>query len=93
MTGCRIGRVRMKNGGADVHILRTEDVSWCSRAPRNMASLVQGDTLLAGWLVMQGDRIVRTGWSYVAGITNSDLLGGLEILRAEIMAKEILKPN
>lgn len=68
----RIGRVRMKSGGADVRVLRTpvqpyeEEETYRGAMMRNARAVIETDKVLAGYLVLGifDDSSVSLGWRY-----------------------------
>lgn len=58
MGHARIGRVRMKNGGADLHVLHTakhpdlDEADWRSMLVRHAVSIASDTTPIAGYFIM-----------------------------------------
>lgn len=86
---CRIGKIKFKSGG-EMQLIRTEPRSYCSVAVQNMSKCIDERTVVVGFFTISENRTVRTGLSYEAGITNCDLLGGVEALKSDILQREIL---
>ena len=83
MAGCRISKVRMKNG-ATIHILPQKQRPYCHDVASGMLERIDDDTLAIGWFIVYKDRTMATGWSHDYGATNLDLIGGAELLKADI---------
>ena len=60
----------------------------CHKAIENMASLIDDQTLFAGFVVLRKDRSINCGWSYDGGVGPTDMVGACEILREDIIKKE-----
>lgn len=88
MSGCKIGKVTLKNGAA-LHLLPTPPRSFVGESASHLGEDVDGDTIAVGYFVVQKNRVVKTNWCYEAGITNLDLIGGCEALKIDIIEREI----
>ena len=87
-THCRIGRVKFKTGG-DLHVLKSEQKSVCFITVKNLSGQINEDTLAVGFFLVRKDRSMVTGWSYEAGTSNCDLLGGTSLLKYDIEKREV----
>ena len=85
MSGCRIGRVKMKNGGADLLIIDTPKKSEAYEAVQIMAEAVSDKTLFAMYAVVDNDRVSHVGFHTAIPCNTYELLGAVELLKAHIV--------
>lgn len=84
MSGCRIGRVKMKNGGADVHIIEQRRTHF-HNSVENFSKSIGDDAHAAGFFVLYADGTVTSGISYNSGFTVSQLKGACEHMKDCLM--------
>lgn len=85
MSGCRIGKIRMKNGGADIHVIQNERRSHFHTTLENLSHSLSNDVHAVGFFVLYKNGEVTSGLSYDAGFTASQLKGACEHMKDCLM--------
>ena len=73
MTGCRIGNIKMKSGGASIRMIE------------NASHSIEHDTHALGFFVLYKDGAVKSGISYDSGFTISQLRGAVETMKENLI--------
>lgn len=87
MTGCRIGKVTPRD--RKLAVLKVHERAYVQRAVGTLSSAICEDAILVGFFVVRKNRSCATGWSYDAGITDTDFLGGCDRLKQSWIEKEM----
>lgn len=85
MTGCKIGKIRMKNGGAEIRALPQSRTHF-HNSVENMGASISDDTHAVGFFVLYDDGQLTSGISYNSGFTASQLKGACEHMKDCLMA-------
>jgi hypothetical protein len=84
LNNCRIGKVKFKSGGT-IHVLPQKNRVFCNGAVEQLSNHINEETLAVGWFVVRKDRSNTTGWYGDYGTMTVDMLGGVEVLKKDIM--------
>jgi len=84
-TGCRIGKVTLKN---NIVIYRGREKSHFDREVSELVRAISIDTDCIGWFLVNKDGTTKTGFSYAKGSSDCHLLGGVDLLRCDIIKCE-----
>jgi len=84
-TGCRISKVRMKNGGAEISLIKHEPRTHFHTTIEHAANCIGDDTHAIGFFVLYKDGTTSNGISYDSGFTISQLHGACERMKEELL--------
>jgi len=84
-TGCRIGKVTLKN---NIVVYRGREKSYFDRAVGELVNNIDRDTDCIGWFCVQKNGLTKTGFYYAKGSSDCHLLGGVDLLRCDIIKCE-----
>ena len=85
MSGCRIGKVAMKNGGATVHVLPNRSRTFFHASIENAAKCLDEDTHAFGFFVLSKQGEVSAGVSHGDYFTASQLKGACDHMKDMLM--------
>lgn len=86
---CRIGKITLKQ--KNIRSLQIKQKPYVYNACEDMALCIRDNDLIAGYFILHKDRTTSTGFSYEAGVSDTDLLGCCEKLKQEITDRVINK--
>ncbi len=84
MSGCRIGKVRMKNGGAKIHVLPNSRTHFHSTI-ENAAKSINKDTHVVGFFVMDKVGQITCGLSHGDNFTQTQLRGACDQMKDDLI--------
>jgi hypothetical protein len=84
MSGCRIGKVKPKKGGATVHLLPSNRTHF-HETIENAAKCINEDTHLIAFVVMDKIGSVSCGCSHGDDFTPSQLRGACEQMKDDLI--------
>ena len=84
MSGCKIGKVRLKSGGADLHVIKQERTHYHNTI-ENAAKCITPTTHAIGFFVLDDDMTVISGLSHGDGFTAAQLKGACEHMKDSLM--------
>lgn len=80
----RIGKIKMKNGGAEVRVLPETKTFHCHESAVNLRKNIDENTQAVSFTVLRKDGTVLTGFSYESGTALSSMVGAADILKTEL---------
>jgi hypothetical protein len=84
MTGCRIGKIRMKQGGAEIRVFETKPRSHAEEMFSGAISECRSTTVRAAGYFIIGEDKTRTNYTRDSGY-NTDAAGGIAMLMHKFM--------
>lgn len=86
MTGCRIGKITFKNGGAELKILPTRTIGLTEQLFRAAIDYTcNKEIAAAGYFIVTAEGKVWTHWVVTEHTKPSDLHGGASMLAHDIL--------
>lgn len=87
MSGCKIGNIRMKNGGAVIRVFPNEGRTHFHTSVENASKSIQPDTHAFGFFVLSKSGEVTAGISHGDYFTASQLKGACEHMKDSLMGQ------
>jgi hypothetical protein len=87
MSGCRIGKIKLKTGG-HVRLLPVQKRGQCHKSIEHLSNCINENTFAVAFIVMDKERVIRAaGCSYEQGFAYSDLIGMCESMKEDLKQK------
>jgi hypothetical protein len=80
MTGCKIGKIKMKNGGAEIRVIENKRTIF-SNSVDALSYSIYSDTHAVGFFVLYKDGTVASGCTHDKGFTAMQLKGACEHMK------------
>lgn len=84
MSGCRISKVRMKNGGAEISVLKNQRTVF-SESVNRLAESIYDDTHMVGWFTLYKDGSLDVGAANGDEVTRAQVKGACEHMKDRLI--------